>query len=355
MGRSLRVAFEGSLTPPGCLSYWRMAGRVPSRDLKGGYDSLMPRIPDELLKAVVFQFKTADEARRRLPIGGTSFLVGRRFSGEKPEDPEARYIPYLVSNKHVVHAGAASVAAINRVGGLAPDIFEFDPSDWHAHPKGDDLAAVCLKHSHINESIHDLTFVGDDLFITQDSIKRWNIGIGDEVFMLGRFLNHQGAVDNRPAARFGSISMMLEPIEHEGFMQDSFAVEMRSRTGFSGSPVTFYRTPSTVILKKVEPDNKVWGLLGVNYGYILDRTDGEIENTWLNGVIPAWKIMELLDVPALQQPWKNAVIDEQIRKVKFVASNADSGVVSDRSKSEQDVRRDNILKSALSTSHKKSK
>ncbi len=41
----------------------------------------------------------------------------------------------------------------------------------------------------------------------------------------------------------------------------------------------------------------MWGLLGVNWGYVPDE---EGENTWLNGVVPAWKITELLDSPPLK-------------------------------------------------------
>ena len=93
--------------------------------------------------------------------------------------------------------------------------------------------------------------------------------------------------------------MMAEPITNPaiGKDQESFAVEMRSRTGFSGSPVMVYRTPLSSIedgLKYV----KFTGLLGVNWGYILDEETQE--NTWLNGVVPAWKILEMLDMPAVK-------------------------------------------------------
>ena len=57
--------------------------------------------------------------------------------------------------------------------------------------------------------------------------------------MIGRFLNHQGTKDKIvPAVRFGNISVMLELIWNSTVSKDqlSFAVEMRSRTGFSGSP-----------------------------------------------------------------------------------------------------------------------
>jgi hypothetical protein len=131
--------------------------------------------------------------------------------------------------------------------------------------------------------------------------------------MVGRFVNHQGEKENRLAARFGSISMMQEPIwvARDNRWQESFAVEMRSRTGFSGSPVTVYRTPYTSVTKGQHTE--FYRLLGVNWGYINDETG---ENTWLNGVVPAWKILETLEVPALKDKHEEASqgIREAFRK-----------------------------------------
>jgi hypothetical protein len=123
------------------------------------------------------------------------------------------------------------------------------------------------------------------------------LGVGEEVFMVGRFINHQGAEENIAAVRFGSISVMPEPIYNKAILKNqlSFAVEMRSRTGFSGGMVVAYRTPAT-ILDDV-PIDHFHVILGVNWGYVLDENG---ENTWLNGVVPGWKIMDLFDVPRVK-------------------------------------------------------
>ena len=101
--------------------------------------------------------------------------------------------------------------------------------------------------------------------------------------------------------------MMLQPIYNSATKKDelSFAVEMRSRAGFSGSPVAVYRTAATnpFNVKGGQPGLKggyrdFWRLLGVNWGYVFDEKDG---NSYLNGVIPAWRIRELLEVPALRK------------------------------------------------------
>jgi hypothetical protein len=41
-----------------------------------------------------------------------------------------------------------------------------------------------------------------------------------------------------------------------------------------------------------------WAILGVNWGYVLDENG---ENTWLNGVVPAWKIIDLLEGTILKK------------------------------------------------------
>ena len=262
----------------------------------------MPRIDDSLLKGVAFMYRTRDEAERRVKLGGSAFVVGRSIPGSEHVRGGA-YVPYLVSNRHVVFNGGASVATFNRRDRGKPAILEYEPTDWTLHPDGDDLAAICV-FGDLVSAVHEVSYVKNDQIVDEPTVRYFDIGVGDEVVMIGRFVNHQGRNVNRPAARFGSISMMPEPIWNKAIQGDqlSYAVEMRSRTGFSGSPVAIYRTPATILANIPEEKQQVWGLLGVNWGYIYDEEneDGERENTWLNGVVPGWKIIELLDVPALK-------------------------------------------------------
>lgn len=244
-------------------------------------------------------FKSAADAEMRVKSGGTGFVVGKEIPGSAESGIGRRYVPYLVSNRHVVLEGSACVASINKRGGGAPTVLDIDQNDWVPHPHGDDVAATCILGL-VDPEHHEMALIPDDWFITPEINYEYDIGPGDEVFMVGRFINHQGLLSNLPALRFGSISLMPEPIKHPnypGFEQESFAVEMRSRTGFSGSPVTVYRTLATVLADIPNDKCGLTFLLGVNWGYIFDEAK---ENTWLNGVVPAWKIRETLDVPTLQ-------------------------------------------------------
>jgi hypothetical protein len=265
----------------------------------------MPRIANKVLDSVGFLYRTYDEAKKHAKIGGTCFLVGQQIVLDGVG--YNAYVPYAVTNRHVVWAKGAPVIRINRRDGNPPEIIDKECDQWYPHPEGDDIAVLPL-FDRVDQAIHKISYANTDQFITGAFISDNDLGIGDEVFMSGRFINHQGKFHNQAAARFGSISMMPEPILNNGIgkYQLSYAVEMRSRTGFSGSPVFAYRKPWTVLWPTKTSD--FIGLLGVNWGYILDD-DGE--NTWLNGVVPAWKIIETLEIPELKEYQK--VVSETYR------------------------------------------
>ena len=280
----------------------------------------MPRIADRNLDGVAFLFRTRDEAEARSQLGGSAFFIGRAIAGSENTPNGPTYVPYLISNRHVVWNTGAPFASLNRRDGNPPDVIEIDQTEWHVHPSGADLAAVCML-GRFDRATHKTTFLQDKYLLTKEFMHNADIGVGDEVFMMGRFLNHQGQVHNRPAARFGSLSMMLEPLWNDALKRDEegFAVEMRSRTGFSGSPVTVYRTPATVLTDVPEEHRDFFRLLGVNWGYVLDQGG---ENTWLNGVVPAWKIVELLEgVPELRKQQDHAT-DEFFRLMRSGTQSA---------------------------------
>ena len=279
-------------------------GPLVPRTYLPGYRGRMPRISDMLLDGVVFLFRTKADAEARERIGGTGFVVAKPVEGSKELIGRTLFIPYIVSNKHVVFEGGASVVSVNRRDGGKPDIIEYEPTDWVAHPSGDDVAIICA-FGDLDSAMHKTSHIAEHQIVTPEGMKRWMVGVGDEVFMIGRFINLQGRNSNRAAARFGCISMMQERIfQHQrNFWQESFAVEMRSRTGFSGSPVAVYRTVATNLSDIPQNLSNFFGILGVNWGYILDEHG---ENTWLNGVVPGWKILDLLETPEMKRRHEEA-------------------------------------------------
>lgn len=133
------------------------------------------------------------------------------------------------------------------------------------------------------------------------------------MFVVGRFINSQGKVRNIPSVRFGNIAQMPhEPIEQNRvfgkYQQESFLVEARSISGFSGSPVFLIlhaRDSRQESGFRLHTD--VFRLLGIQWGYIQDwepvrDLDGRpIDtglqvrlNTGMMGVVPAWKLGDLM-------------------------------------------------------------
>jgi hypothetical protein len=153
--------------------------------------------------------------------------------------------------------------------------------------------------------------------------------------MLGRFLGHDGADENKPAARFGHLAMgTTVPIEHPwGFRQESFLVECRSVTGYSGSAVFIYRSQTTltaglVALGADRGKPSLPRLLGVDWGNLdrVGRTEYAIDwaeadpaasfprRSGMLGAVPAWRLAELLDTPEVRDVRRNEEAIERGRR-----------------------------------------
>jgi hypothetical protein len=200
------------------------------------------------------------------------------------------------------------------------DVLEMEEDDWTPHPDGDDLAIALIdlpleKHRYFPIDIH--TFLHRDNLLS--------VGAGDDTFMVGRFVNHDGKQRNTPSLRFGSIAMLpFEKIRlQSGHMQEAYLVETRSISGYSGSPVFVYKpvqrtisTPvsrySTEYIESHTPSiTDLVGhpiLLGIDCGHVMDFNElltaegkphgygWKVEaNTGMAIVIPAWRLEDFLD------------------------------------------------------------
>ena len=124
--------------------------------------------------------------------------------------------------------------------------------------------------------------------MSREMCRERDVRIGSDVLMVGRLRYLEGRVTNKPAIRFGNVSMMPdEPIRKEDLNNDqySFVVEMRSIGWFSGSPVWVYKPGES------------WPamLLGVDWGHLFERTKSVArENANMACVAPAWHILDLI-------------------------------------------------------------
>ena len=194
----------------------------------------MPRIPPKVLNCVVYLYATRADAEAGREFGGTGFFV------HLPSLVPDRSFGYIVTNWHVAVQKGHSVVRLERVDGRH-DIFEFDPSDWYFTPEYD---IAIIEAPGVSGNTHKIAFADISHFVTKELIGREKIGPGDDVFMVGRFINHQGSEQNVPAVRFGHISMDPAPVvQPNNIAADTYCIDVHSRSGYSGSPVFVYRTP----------------------------------------------------------------------------------------------------------------
>lgn len=265
----------------------------------------MSRIHDEYLDCVFYLYPDEESAKHGHPGGGCGFLVSVPF-----ESRTDKLFLYAVTNRHVIEktGGGCPFIRFNTKGGGAK-VYHLAWHNWTCH-KCNDVAVVNIVLDP-NEFIFKC--VGRSDFITQDLIKEYGIGPGDDVFLVGRLITSGGRQRNTPSARFGNISLMpIEPVNHETLGEvEAFQCELKSISGFSGSPV-FVRPSDQRADGSIHIGAGIgpW-LLGVDWGHSFDREylnkDGKTSktefvrrNTGITSVAPAWAIRDLLDYPELK-------------------------------------------------------
>lgn len=272
-------------------------------------------IPPPVLGCCIYIYPSVASADSDQPSrGGAGVAIGVRLSA----NPEATQV-YVVTNRHVIDEMSAPVLRLNKQNG-GFDVIQTSRHWWKDHLDGDDLSALEID---FDPDIHDFYPVMADIDLCDQTARGMGIFPGDEVFMVSRFFNQEGSNQNTPAARFGYISMLpIEPIKNKwGFDQESFLVEQRSLPGCSGSPVFILIDPA----KPRPPEwltftNRPWSqerfgpwLLGIDWCHINSfeevRDDDPPRytiskpakwvksNTGMAGVIPAWRVMQLLNRP----------------------------------------------------------
>lgn len=276
-------------------------------------DTGMPVIPSKFLDCVFYLYRSREDAESGKSAGGTGFFVAI-----PTEDQLGHH--YAVTNWHVAVRYGFSVIRLNTADG-GTDILEFDPEEWEFEDGKDDIAIVPLS---IRDPAHKAYFIGTQVFLSERSAEEQAIGPGDNVFMIGRFMDIPAVKENVPTLRFGNISSKPISVKQPTNYEDGqcYCIDMHSRTGYSGSPVLAYRTPGDTLewitgepgKRFVTLSGSLMVLLGIHCGQypeylpIVDSPDKEESylELGLSGksikalsgmtiVIPAWKIMGLLN------------------------------------------------------------
>lgn len=291
----------------------------------------MPRISQDLLNATFYLYPDLKSAENGESCGGTGFLVSHptatNFGDQVPPNL------YAVTNRHVAMKGGNSVMRLTRRDGKL-EIIEQDPSDWQHIPGGNDVAVADLTR---RPNMTEFSAVPMHRFVTQEEVQRCTFGPGEDVFMIGRFVAHDGGKANQPVVRFGNIGAMPSPIlltQSDNKRHECYCIDMRSRAGFSGSPVFLYRvfgqdlegndmsdlmqmiaTGDSARCNWVLLRSSYLGLLGIHCGQfpekvMLQRFDDKQNDSvqaYVDGVsgmtivVPAWDIQAVLDIKKFKE------------------------------------------------------
>jgi hypothetical protein len=284
-------------------------------------------IPDRVRKCVAFIGYEDPEKRKQLI--GTAFFLSR------PIGDTGYGFTYIVTAKHIIDKirdlGCATVwLRLNDRKGKA-GWSEIPLDEWKFHPY--DLEVdVAFAKGELHPDLDHLSYPLNSA-ATEEVIKEHAIGVGEEVFLTGLFVNHSGKEKNIPIVRIGNIAAMPEEqVETEFGLIDAYLIEARSIGGLSGSPVFVHLG----LLRYSEKDEKGEAELGVSryrHGTVFllglmhghyrvgkpetdtiteDGLNKEHVNMGIAIVVPITKVLEAINSPE-EIKWQKKV-EEEIRK-----------------------------------------
>ena len=276
-------------------------------------------VKDEVRQCVVF-------IGYRLPSGelslqGTAFFVFRSVHDNYEQSTQG--FTHLVTAAHVIQGisskndfdGKILIKASRMDGTVA--IFEERIELWQFHPTESEVDVAVLPFVSPLQEQTDSKVIPLGMFLSDDVRDEHEIGLGDEVFLPGLFINHHGRQRNIPIVRAGNIAAMPEEKVYTSFgIIDAYLVEARSIGGLSGSPVFVHLGMD----RKFEKNSFLVGtgertgtnfLLGLMHGHYKvqpapsqpspDATlQEEAINMGIAIVVPSEKILEVLGQPAIR-------------------------------------------------------
>jgi hypothetical protein len=264
-------------------------------------------IPEAYRECCVYLYPSVEAASSGQHSGGSGFVVA------VPVGETLWIQTYAVTAKHVISQMTNPVLRINLVGG-GFECISTNRTQWK-DSRDFDISAFpvdLLPKQFRYWSVRVEEFV--------DRNNSQGIGLGDDAFMVGRFISQDGKQGNTPTLRFGNVSMM--PDEEEEFL-----VEHRSLPGYSGSPVFVWINPCLPRLpfakievpKSYSPSKYGPWLLGVdcchltNYERVLNsQSEKDFAkperwvkmNTGMACVAPAWGLADLLNIEEFEMQRK---------------------------------------------------
>ena len=272
------------------------------------------RIPDLVKHNPVFLVVEVDGQER---------MVGTAFVMSVPSDVHAgRKYGYLVTARHCVAQGQQFGDIGVRVNRRAhPELalsadgaFELTGSEsfgpLHEWVFLDDPANDVAVHAFMPPTEFAFVPVMEESWTTPEIVKEEDIGVGDELLVVGLFASHVGHEVNRPIVRSGIIAAMPdEPLRDElsGLSYEAYLAEVRSVGGLSGSPVWMVIRPWRMTPRRTGPESRLhFYLLGLIRGHWqkqgewladIAAAEHELLNTGIAIVTPIQTAIDIIRSP----------------------------------------------------------
>lgn len=296
-------------------------------------------VPEEIHKCVVFV--ACHNGFDYTPLG-TAFFVSIEAEGF------GRRFVYLITAKHVIVAakrhgdGQHVHLRVNMASGEARYLIS-NISDWRYH-EDDTSIDVAVLNWNVPATVVDFVSLQHTMCATDEVIQQQTIGIGDEVFLTGLFVNHHGKNRNLPIVRVGNIALMpKEKIATRDFGSiEAYLVEARSIGGLSGSPVFVHLAPFRVIDGQIRQSKKQYYWLGLMHGHWqmpvsktdtdelkIDTLEGEKLNMGIAIVVPATNVMDVLNQPYFVAGREDALrrLEQERAPTPDTLPDADSAII----------------------------
>lgn len=230
------------------------------------------RVPDDILHCVAF---LCVKGREQYRYGGTGFFLA------VDSESRAGFYSYFITAKHCVERAQQQYdklyLRLNRRGERAELV---EAATGWVFSEDADVAVLPFAP---DPGIFEHIALSLEFAATDEVLRQYQIGIGDELIISGLFVHRHGRQRNVPILRSGIIaSMPDEPLidARTGEEYRAYLAEVRSIGGLSGSPVFAFLDPGRVMPGKgVVLSRRVY-LLGLVRGHWdLETRGGPVEFT----------------------------------------------------------------------------
>lgn len=293
----------------------------------------MPRVPNDALETVVFLYGSRADAESGRKNGASGFTVAHPWS--RGFD----YHVYVVTSRHCVEGRATTtIRAMRQTDDGSKTVFKDTvESEWILHDDYDVAIYLWKDAKEVAATI-------SNGLLQRSEMESLDIGPGEDVYIVARFIHHDGGQRNVPIVHTGIVSMLpLEPIRnpHTKKNEYDFLVETHSRGGYSGSPVTLYIMPEQVKMgsaRNVGPQILILGAMWGHFNTFEPVLDPEIKGddkttrfvvrsaTMVAGVVPSWEILDLMNG---ERATNDRDQEEQDRIERSIAATPDTEAVLD--------------------------